>query len=262
MRRHVDRAGPQPRWMHESNRLPSRREIAEACPMAETVRSFYPFCGLSGDIVRWQMAGGEVEMARPCALRVCMHRQALYTADKYICRLPASCQPSAGCCAEHRPCMKRALDNKFGACQWHNDKLCRPVAANPCRPCGSRCLPHCGIRFAHHNTHPTLACLFVVCAFLIAFDHTSSRSQPMACKSCTASYHNTSQHIPHYPHSQELFQCRFPFASPSPHSSSSKSHAPLRTCFAWGLFRFAFACAVLFSFCVFLTFFSFSAIFG
>jgi len=140
------------------------------------------------------------------------------------------------------------------------DKLSRPVAANPCRPCGSRSLPHCGVRFAHHNTHPTLACLFVVRALLISFDNTSSRSQPMPCKSCTASYHNTSQHIPHYSHSQVLFQCLFPFASPSPHSSSP-NHTPLFANVLLGVCSgFLFVCAVLFSFFVFLTFFSFGGV--
>ena len=139
--------------------------------------------------------------------------------------------------------------------QWHDDKLCRPVAANPCRPCVSRCLPHHGVRFSHHNTHPTLACLFVVRALLIAFDNTSSRSQPMPCKSCTASYHNTSQHIPHYPHSQELFQCLFPFASPSLFPISQITRASSHM-FCLGFFWMCFL------FFVFLTFFSFSRIFG
>ena len=54
----------------------------------------------------------------------------------------------------------------------------------------------------------------------------------MPCKSCTASYHNTSQHIAHYPHSQELFQCLFPCLALIHCPSLPKSHAPLRMCSA------------------------------
>jgi len=130
--------------------FPAGVRLSKHAPVAETVRSFGSFCSLSGDLVWWKMASGEVEMARPTPMRMCimMHGQALYTADEYICRLSASCEPSAGCCTVHGPRMKRALDDKFGACHRHDDKLCRPVAAKPCGPCGSRCLPHRGVRFA------------------------------------------------------------------------------------------------------------------
>jgi len=79
------------------------------------------------------------------------------------------------------------------------------------------------------------------------FSKSACRSQSMPCKSCTASYHNTSQHIPHYPHSQELFQCLFSFASPSPHSSSP-NHTRLFAYVLLGVLfwiRFCFAGFVL-----------------
>jgi len=78
---------------------PAGVRLPKHAPVTETVRLYGPFCGLSGDLVRWRMAGGEVDMARPSAMRVRMHGQPLYTADECICRLPASCQPSAGWCA-------------------------------------------------------------------------------------------------------------------------------------------------------------------
>jgi len=67
--------------------------------------------------------------------------------------------------------MKTALGDKFGACNRHEDKLCRPVSAKPCGPGGSRCFPHRGVRFAQLNTQPALARLFVLHALLIPFDN-------------------------------------------------------------------------------------------
>ena len=58
----------------------------------------------------------------------------------------------------------------------------------------------------------------------------SSRSQLMPCKSYTKSYHNTSQHIPPYQHSQESFYCLFPGFPPHTLPITPESHAPLRMC--------------------------------
>ena len=97
--------------------------------------------------------------------------------------------------------------------------------------CGSRCHPHSGIRFAHDNTHPPLpACSFSV-HYRSHLTTKSIRSLPMPCKLCTTSYHNTSQHIPPYPHSQELFQYLFPCLASPTLFHLSKSHAPLRMYF-------------------------------
>ena len=63
--------------------------LQKHAPVAETVRSYGPFCGLSGDLVWWRMAGGEVEMARPSAMRVCMHGQALYRTSEFAGSLRA-----------------------------------------------------------------------------------------------------------------------------------------------------------------------------
>jgi len=60
---------------------PAGVRLPKHAPVAETVRSFDLLFGLSGDLVWWRMAGGEVEMARPPSTRLCMHGQALYTAD-------------------------------------------------------------------------------------------------------------------------------------------------------------------------------------
>ena len=51
-------------------------------PVAAAVRSYDPFGGLLGDLLWWKMASGKVKMARPSAMRLGMHGQALYRADK------------------------------------------------------------------------------------------------------------------------------------------------------------------------------------
>ena len=71
---------------------PAGVRLSKHAPVAETVRSFGPFCGLSGNLVWWKMASGGRNGQTVRQACVCMHGQALYTADKYICRLPASCQ--------------------------------------------------------------------------------------------------------------------------------------------------------------------------
>jgi len=80
----------------------------------------------------------------------------------------------------------------------------------------------------------------------------------MPCKSCTASYHNTSQHIQPYPHSQELFQTvSFLPALITPNHTRLFAFLLLGVCSG-----FAFACAVVFSNFVFLTFLPFGGTFG
>jgi len=59
MHRHNNRAGPQPRWMHKSNRLSGRREIAQACPSGRD-------CAIVRPVLRsfWRPRSGEDDRQR------------------------------------------------------------------------------------------------------------------------------------------------------------------------------------------------------
>jgi len=63
-------------------------------------------------------------------------------------------------------------DDKLGAYHRHDDK---PVAAEPEGRAAADAFLTVASRFAHHNTHPTRACLFILRGdpgeLLIPFDH-------------------------------------------------------------------------------------------
>jgi len=229
--------------MHEKNRLCSRSEIAEACPggrdraiVRPVLRSFWrPRLVEDG---WWRGRNGQT------VRHACVYAWSSSLQDEWICWLPASCQPSAGWCAVVGPGHQ---DDKLGAYHQHDDKLFRPVAAEPeSRVVADAFLTVASDLFTTMPTPPVHACSSSV----YCWSHLTtkcSRSQPMPFKSCTASCHNTSQHIPPYPHSQELFHCLFP-CLPSSHSPIATNHTRLFACLLFGFCSgFAVARAVLLS---------------
>jgi len=100
-------------------------------PAVETVRSYGPFRGLSGDLVWWRMGrrgwnGQTVHHACVYAWASSLHGGRVH--------LPARCvQPTLcrGGLARSTTDLDTtsALDDKFGEYHRHNDKLCWPVAA-------------------------------------------------------------------------------------------------------------------------------------
>ena len=102
----------------------------------------------------------------------------------------------------------------------HTDKLCQPVGAKPAGPYSSRCFPHCGVRFAHLNTHPALACLLVLHALLMPFDQPNPLDLSPYLVNRALHHITTPHNTPHPIHTaRSYFNVSFR-ACPHPHSPS------------------------------------------
>ena len=145
-------------------------------PVLAPVRSCARFDVFHGDLLQWEllqctMEMAAVRMAQVATTRwVCMGQQITQRSDALLTFLRA--------CTSLRAAALILDQKSEGAC-WRQRRrrkryrrACGGVAGRSTSLHGHPTKMHrCDTRFAHDKTHPTLACLFILPALLICFDH-------------------------------------------------------------------------------------------